>query len=277
MDPAEKLDEIVDDYALAWDDAIGEETSGAAAPVAAPVETAPAEPAGDVVEPAPVAAAPAAEPAPVAPPQPSAEMVQLQQQILQLTTQIESLKAAPQNAKTEAALDQAEDELKWLEGEFASDWPDIKRAIDIVKKMVSKTAEGQVQKVSDVVTPLVQQQQAQAFYSDLKRVVPDIDTVRDGFIGWVRSQPETLRKSYTSIVETGTPEDTAALISLYKQVSGVATAPVPPTPPTPPATASSRLRGMEDIGSRKTATTAPAGALDYDAAFAEAARDPSIR
>jgi polyhydroxyalkanoate synthesis regulator phasin len=266
-DPAEQLTDVIDDYAVAFDEAMAMDADPAPAPVD-PAPVAPAPPVAADPAPAPVEA-PAA-PAPAAPP---AELVQLQTQVADLMAQLTALKAAPQTQATAAQVDELEDELKWLEGEFASDWPDMKKAIDIVKKLVTRAQEGKIKEVADTVTPLVQKQEAQAFYGELKALVPDVDTIRDGFIGWVKSQPEALRKAYTSIVETGTPQDTAALISLYKQA-----VPAPVSPPAAPAIpAATKLRNMEDLGTRRSATAAPAGALDYDSAFNEADRDPNIR
>ena len=254
----DKIDENLDEFAAAFDDAMKDVAFDA--PTYTP-------PAAEATPPA-AEATPAAAPAP-----PPSEVTTLQQQITTLSAELAALKAAPQTAEVQAAAAAVTEELAWLDGEFSADWPDIKKAIDIAVKAALNKVQGQVQSVTDAVTPIVQQSQAQTFYTELVKLVPDVDAVRDGFVGWVKQQPDAIKKSYTTIVETGTPAETAALIDMYKQLHAIQT----PQPPTPPPSASARLRNMEDLGSRKTATTHSARALDFDAAFAEAAADPSIQ
>jgi len=303
---AKKLDDNLDAFADAFnDDTLGAtppaetppaETPPAETPPAAtatppaetppaatatpPVETPPAATATPPVETPPATATPPVETPPAATATPPAattspDVVALQAQVKQLTDQLATLQAAPASKEKDEAAKKLAEDLTWLEGEFKKDWPDIARAIQVAVQSALGQTDGKIKNVTDAVTPIVQQEQARAFYTELQKLVPDVEVVRDGFLTWVNAQPPGLAAAYKSIVEKGTPAETAALINTYKQVQNIQTQ--TPTPPPPSASDDGRLTRMEDLGSRQTATTHSSEAQDFDGAFKEAANNPAIR
>jgi hypothetical protein len=262
-------DTFNDDFEAAFIDAVDDKPIEE---IAEPPATPPKDEVPPEVTPPVQEVTPPVEPTPVeAPPEPTAEQIriaELEQQLQEVIAKQKETPPAPTPEEVKATETKNTD-TDWYGKEFSEDWPDIKRAIDIAKEELRAEIRQEMSNVSATIKPVVQQSQANAFVNEIKSIHPDFDTVRDGFIDWVKKQPEAITKAYTSVIQSGTAKDVASLITVFK---GTKT----PEPTPQKKDNSDRLSSMEDIGSRETSTTHDVDATDFSGAFDEAVKKETI-
>lgn len=135
-------------------------------------------------------------------------------------------------------------------------------------------------------------------YSELCKLVPDYDDVRDPTLAWINAQPEYLREAYQKVANEGTPAQVADIITRFRKETGWvkpgAAAPAPaaaaPTPAAAPAAAATpapaaapaaavspavaaAAAALKPVGAARTSPTTNADPNDFDGAFAEAAKE----
>jgi hypothetical protein len=64
-----------------------------------------------------------------------------------------------------------------------------------------------------------------AQYNALVKLIPDYDSIRQPVIDWVKQVQEPYRSRYLAIVNSGTPEQVAGLVSIYRQYAARAAIP----------------------------------------------------
>lgn len=262
------------------------------APAAEATAAAPVAPAGEgqpavegIEEPA--AIEPVVEPAePVEPVEPgtqtsvAAQPAAIADEVLRRFTDAMQ-RVAPQPQQTQQApqpqlFDQ--DEMKFL-NQYITDWPDIARAQQLQSRALRADITAQVyREFAEVVGPKLQLIDAlaeRAQLSELRRAVPDYPVVRDKVVAWVEEQPPYLRAAFNHVIQQGTEEEVVDLIDRYKQATGTvqATAAPAPAPVPAPATelspaAKQAAARLAPVGSKRTATAAPASPETFDDAFA---------
>lgn len=167
--------------------------------------------------------------------------------------------------------------------QYQKDWPDIARNETLRRREEYKQLVGYVfAEVSKEVAPLlamVNELKTRTHLSDLEQAVPDYDTTREGVIKWATEQPAYLRAAYQHVIERGTVDEVADLITRYKAANGITDAAAPAGSPAPAAAAAKQtelppaakkaVASLAPVGSKRSNTTV-AGAIDtgdFEGAF----------
>lgn len=105
--------------------------------------------------------------------------------------------------------------------------------------------------------------------ADLRGQVEDYDTVRDKVVSWVDQQPMYLQGGMKSVIQAGTADEVADLISRYRQATGETAKPAP----TPPASvelssdAKKAAAALAPVNTKRSAIPVADDPGDFDAAF----------
>lgn len=218
-----------------------EAAKAAAAPVKTPEEIAAEEAA------AKAAAAPAKTPEEIAAEEAAAKAAagpDWQSEIDQLKQNLAAERAAREAAAAEAAKPEPKpavelplytaDEQAVLT-KYQEDWPDVSKAEALMRRAEYKDLVGYIfQQVRAELAPLqdfVSTQAPRTQYSEITKLVPDYDDVRDKTLEWVDSQPAYLKAAYKNVTDNGSPEEVADLINRFKKETSY----VPPAAPASPA------------------------------------------
>jgi len=203
----------------------------AAAAAAKPVEKTPEEIAAE--------AAVAAKPIEKTPEQVAAE--ESAAQIAALQADIEALKPKPAPAAEKPLYTAEETELLT---NYRKEWPDISKAEALARREEYRELVSYVfQQVRDQYGPALEyitNRSGTDQYTDIVRLVPDYDAVRDKAVAWIDTQPAWIQPTYRRVVEEGTPSEVAGFLTQYKKETGyvapVAVLPVVPAAPVVAAT-----------------------------------------
>lgn len=204
--------------------------------------------------------------------------------------------AAPETTRAPAApaVPAMTAEEQTFMASFEKDWPDMKRAQDIMMRVALQHVTQHIfSQVTGRYDPLFDQigsvttSQAQ---TDLQRAIPDYDAVRDKVIAWVGTQPKLLKSAYDRVVEEGTVDEIKEMVDIWRAQTGAPAAPAaraapaaaaaPPTPAAPaappktPTEAAKRVvAGLAPVATKRSTPTAGIAKEDFDGAFAEAAKE----
>jgi hypothetical protein len=287
MDPVIATPEQEDaDFTAAFAEFSPEE--GAAAPVvktpeeiaaeaaAAPVVKTPEEIAAEA---AAAAAAPVKTPEEIAAEEAAAKVAapDWQTEIDQLKTNLAAERAAREAAAAEAAkptpatvkelpLYTADEQAVLTK--YQEDWPDVSKAEALMRRAEYKDLVGYIfQQVRAELAPLqdfVSTQAPRTQYSEIVKLVPDYDDVRDKALAWVDGQPDYLKAAYKHVTDDGSPEDVADLITRFKKETNY----VSPAAPTPPATTGAAVLTPPAAPAKPAAPALPAAATKAAAKLA---------
>jgi len=250
------------------DRAVTGETPAEAAPAPATEEAPPAAP-----EEAP---APAEEPA-EAPAESDDDLLRRLGSLLRKEPPAEPppAPAAPPAAAPELPPVLSKDEQEFL-STYEKEWPEVARA-----EALRRRAEYQelttfiFKEVADFLRPHLGDLQAvttRTHLSELEARVPDYDDVRDKVISWVGEQPKYLQPAYQHVIQQGTADEVADLISRWRSATGVTPTPTPRARETtvlPPATKQAAA-ALAPVGSKRSAPAAGVDPSDFEGAFAAA-------
>jgi len=220
-----------------------EEIAAEAAAAAAPVKT-PEEIAAE--EAAKAAAAPVKTPEEIAAEEAAAVKAapDWQTEIDQLKNNLAAERAAREAAAAEAAKP-APAEVKELPlysadeqailTKYQEDWPDVSKAEALMRRAEYKDLVGYIfQQVRAELAPLqdfVSTQAPRTQYSEITKLVPDYDDVRDKALAWVDSQPAYLKAAYKQVTDGGSPEEVADLLNRFKKETNYVSPAAPANPP----------------------------------------------
>jgi len=121
--------------------------------------------------------------------------------------------------------------------QFSKDWPDLAAAMQLMLRGGLTVNNQQIyDQMSRVLTPALTNVEAVADsqqLSDLRRLIPDYEQVRDPVIQWVHEapMPDYLRRAYVSVIESGEANEVADLVSRWKTATGAKTPQPTPTKP----------------------------------------------
>jgi hypothetical protein len=167
--------------------------------------------------------------------------------------------------------------------EYQTEYPDIAKAEAVLRRADMLAAVryvmAEVSKALQPTVATVQQLATRTHAGDLQRLVPDYNVTRDEIVAWAQQQPAYLHQGYAYVINRGTPEEVADLISRYRASTG---APVqqPPVqrqlpvqqqrqaPPTPQDPATRRaLAGLSPVQTKRSASATGVEPVDFDSAF----------
>jgi hypothetical protein len=263
---------------------------GTADAPAAPVAETPAEPeapepeAPAATEPepeAPAATEPeATEPEPEAPAEPTTPSDDdLLARLAALVKQTPPAKEEPQEpVQPDVEPDIYSADEKALLSEYEKDWPDVAKAEALRRRAEYRDLVNHVfREVAKELGPISQTLRTLAertHLSDLHERVEDYDDVRDKVIDWVNNQPTYLQNAYKHVIQQGTPDEIADLVTRYKNE----TAPTKPTATTPkteaelPATTKQAVAALAPVSSKRSTIVQADDPNDFEGAFAAFAK-----
>jgi hypothetical protein len=304
-----------EDFAAAFGEINPPEHAPDAKPAVAAAAPAAADAASEIVEadptkPAPAAAAgaeddPNATPAPATPdpaaasttapvttpaaaPDPFALIEALQAEVAALKN-VPAPAAAPEITTPPPPLYTAEE--KAILDAYNKEWPDMARGEALVRRQEYVNLAGYIFAQIDArLQPLesnVAVTHNSVQYNDIVRLVPDYETVRDLTLEWVETQPAFLKKAYHDVANTGTAEEVAEMIGIFKKETGyvapaasapaparavapaAAAAPAAPATPTVSAAAAAAAKALKPVVSGRSEPTTAADPNDFDAGWAD--------
>jgi hypothetical protein len=290
--PAAPPAEAPDPFLEAFDrlSGLGEDAPPAAVAAAATGEPAPApetvagaEGADTVAaaEPAEGADTIAAEPDPEPEPAPAdkdAEDDALLQRLSDLVR-----KKAPEPAPAAPAAPAAEEvpiytaEEQALLETYKKEWPDVAKAEALARRAEHRqVVEFVFKEVATYLKPYIEQLEAVATRTHLadlqSKVGDDYDDVRDKVIDWVGKQPKYLQTAYGHVINEGTADEVADLVSRWRAETGTPAA--KPTPSQPrqketalPPAAKQAAAALAPVGSKRSAPSAGLDPADFGGAF----------
>jgi hypothetical protein len=184
---------------------------------------------------------------------------------------------APQQAAQPEEITLSEAEIKAIE-DAEKDWPDVVRAVRAESEFkLKRTMDHIFKEVARELRPLMQTVQTLAHRTHLQELqskVPDYDSVGDKVISWVDKQPAYLQAAYKHVIQQGTAEEVADLITRYKAETGNRALAPTPAPVTKkkaelPTVTKQAAAALAPVSTKRTAPAS--GGIDpsdFDGAFA---------
>lgn len=163
---------------------------------------------------------------------------------------------------------------------FEKEWPDIARAVALYRKgnSIEQKAEiyGEIGQVLGPQIANMQTVQVSHQLSELRRMIPDYDQVRDPVIAWAtdaKLHPAYLRTAHNSVIQSGDPAEITDLVGRWRVATGTAapqaTGQGAPPKPAPAALAPAVIQAaaaLAPVTSKRT-TTASAEPSTFEDAF----------
>jgi hypothetical protein len=262
-----------------------------------PEGTAPAAPVDETPEPPPVVedeAPPAvedetppavetpepkpAEPPPATPPGETDEALLARLAALVGKAQPAEQPAAPVAPEAPPVFTQEEAEFL---AEYEKEWGDVAKAEALKRRAENDALVRYVfNEVAGVFRPMEQNLQRllqQAQLAELRGAVPEYDNVRDNVVAWAEKQPPYLRAAYQHVIQQGTAEEIADLVSRYNKETGTVPAPVPQQKSVTelPMSAKQAAATLAPVSSKRSAVAAvEPDKGDFDSAFERFASAP---
>ena len=253
------------------------------APDPAPADPAPADtgdgqpdPAGGDTGGDPADGGGAADPAPAADPAADAQTDALIARLAGLVKDTPAPPPAPAAANDQPPA--AQDELydapeKEFLAKYDEDWGDVSRGEALKRRAEYRSLIGFIfEQVASQLRPMadtVDVLSNRTHLADLRGQVEDYDTVRDKVVSWVDQQPMYLQGGMKSVIQAGTADEVADLISRYRQATGETAKPAP----TPPASvelssdAKKAAAALAPVNTKRSAIPVADDPGDFDAAF----------
>ena len=270
-----------DDFEKMFDELSKMKEAPESTPVTEPVVAAAPEPAPAPAEPVePVATEPVTEPVVAAAPEPAAPAEPSTRELLERFTEIvarqQPTPAAPAPVQQQAAALYSDEELATL-ATVEKDFPDLVKAMQIMMRGgLTKNNEFTFSEIAKVLTPALSNVQSVAAdhqLSELRRAIPDYNTVYRPVIDWVNTQPGYLQKAYVSVIEGGTVPEITDLVDRWRTATGKPAATSSAKPATELSEAAKQAAvALAPVVSQRTAQVASTPSTFDDAfeAFSEA-------
>jgi hypothetical protein len=151
--------------------------------------------------------------------------------IERLANLVKDAPAKPEGKQEQAPAAKAEeeqpiyaaDEVEFLK-KYEEDWADVAKGEALKRKAeyneLLKYAFTEVAKQLQPLLETVEVLSNRTHLTDLREKVNDYDTVRDKVVSWVEEQPTYLQTAYKQVIQQGTADEVADLISRYRQATG---------------------------------------------------------
>lgn len=161
---------------------------------------------------------------------------------------------------------------------YDEDWGDVSRGEGLKRRaeyrqligFIFEQVAAQLRPMADTVDVL----SSRTHLSDLRGQVEDYDTVRDKVVSWVEDQPMYLQSGMKSVIQSGTADEVADLISRYRQATGetVGQAPTPPASVELSSDAKKAAAALAPVRTKRSAIPVADDPEDFDAAFKQWAK-----
>lgn len=203
--------------------------------------------------------------------------------------QLKGAKQAPQPAPAAPAADTAPAPIYSAEeqtelADLQKEWPDLHRLFTLMSRQVQhETLTYAFSEMERVLTPLqssVGTLAGNEHMAAIYEVHADYDQVYQPVMNWIEQQPSFLKAAYQNVVDKGTAQDVAEMITRFKtetkwQEAPRAAAPVTPAVPSPatPVLSNAAMKAATAIGAvgtKRSGVPTAQDPLDFDGAWAEA-------
>ena len=179
--------------------------------------------------------------------------------------------AAPEAVEVPPAFTQ--EEAAFL-AEYEKEWRDVAKAESLKRRAENDAlVRYMFNEIASVFRPMEQNLQRllqQAQLAELRGVVPEYDSVRDNVVAWAEKQPTYLRAAYQHVIQQGTAEEIADLVSRYNKELGNSPAPAPQQKSVTelPMSAKQAAATLAPVSSKRSAVAAvEPDKGDFDSAF----------
>lgn len=170
----------------------------------------------------------------------------------------------------------SEDEKEFL-NTYEKDWPDVARAEDLRWRAKAHDLVNYVfQEVAKELSPIMQNVRTlseRTHLADLHSTVEDYDDIRDKVIDWVGHQPAYLQSAYQHVIQQGTVEEVADLITRWRQASGTQAQPAAPARKKAetelPTATKQAAAALAPVSSKRSAVIQGVDPNDFESAFSE--------
>jgi hypothetical protein len=164
---------------------------------------------------------------------------------------------------------------------FRKEWPEVAEAFDLQARALAQSVlKYAFEQIGSVVNPMRETLDVLAtrtHYGDLKAKVGEYtDEEREEIVGWVKEQPTYLQTGMMSVIEGGTAEEVADLVSRYRKETGKQPAGAQVDEPGPSGgdvelsdEAKKAAAALAPVSTKRTAVQAPEDKSDFGAAFAK--------
>lgn len=177
------------------------------------------------------------------------------------------------SAAPEAPPAFTQEEAEFL-AEYEKEWSDVAKAEALKRRAENDALVRYVfNEVASVFRPMEQNLQRllqQAQLAELRGAVPEYDSVRDNVVAWAEKQPAYLRAAYQHVIQQGTAEEIADLVSRYNKETGTVPAPAPQQKSVTelPMSAKQAAATLAPVSSKRSAVAAvEPDKGDFDSAF----------
>jgi hypothetical protein len=243
----------VDDFDAAFNEALSEDTT------TPPADEPPADepPAATPPVAEPPAATPA--PAPAVPPATLPEPIQLD---------LESLFSPVDDAKFEELKLDYPGVAEYLESQRSAEKNRTKQLLDFVQQAVQQG-----------MAPVLAKTQADAnaiLRSDIEKVHSDATALLPDVEKWIDKLPRHRQIGANSVLDGGSAQDVIELYNEFKKETGRIAPPAAKETKANTSSTQSRLARLEAVDTRRAEFDEPADPNDYEGAFQEALRTPSV-
>jgi len=171
------------------------------------------------------------------------------------------------------------EEQKFLD-EYEKDWPDISKAESLKRRAeITEAVRYVFQQMTKTIEPIVEHYKNSEYNEHeaaIKAVHEDYDDVKKDVIDWATSQTGTRGRIFNEVVSSGTAEEIADLVSIWKEANGKTKAPVAQgagstnAPAEPPQKAKQAAQQLSVVSSKRTTMPVVADPNDFDSAWGEA-------
>lgn len=171
------------------------------------------------------------------------------------------------------------EELKFLD-EYEKDWPDISKAEALKRKAdITEAVRYVFEQMTKTIAPVIEHYRNSEYNEHeaaIKAVHEDYDSVKKDVIDWATSQTGTRGRIFNEVVNSGTAEEIADLVSIWKEANGKTKAPVAQgagstnAPAETPQKAKQAAQKLSVVSSKRTTMPAVADPNDFDSAWGEA-------
>lgn len=176
------------------------------------------------------------------------------------------------------------DELAILQN-YEKEWPDVAKAETLrlrafgqnLASYIFQEVAAAIQQRDEALAPVLNTVHTIAErtqLNDLHQAVPNYDDVRSKVIDWVKEQPTYLQPAYQYVIQKGTVEEVADLISKYETSTGQKAAPAPTPKPADLAPAVKKAAAaLAPVSTKRSSFTPPPDPGDFSAAFEAFAKE----
>jgi len=170
-----------------------------------------------------------------------------------------------------------QEDYKSLEA-FEKDWPDVAKAMELrAKEQANAIVNHVFKEFADEARPYfkaVAEMRQQLHAQQLQQKVEDYPVVREQVMEWAKKQTPVRRAVYDQIINRGTPDEVAELVSIYKADTAPPPAPVAPVAPAAPKQLSPAVKkaaaALAPVASKRSNVVHGDDPMDFDGAFKEA-------